>query len=61
MFLGAGISNTWYNIDCCDENYRCDKDLYLLSILLKHFNKNIDRGISVPGHGREVVDGLNYT
>ena len=27
----------------------------------KAFNIIIDRGISAPGHGREVVDGLNTT
>ena len=32
-----------------------------MSILSQSFNIIIERGISAPGHGREVVDGLNDT
>ena len=35
--------------------------LFILSILLQPYNKIIDRGISEPGHGRKVVDGLIAT
>ena len=45
----------------CADHYRCATALYLLSILSQSFNKIIDRGISVPGHVREVVDDLNDT
>ena len=31
-----------------------------MSILLQAFSVVIDHGASVPGHGREVLDGINY-
>ena len=58
--LGAGVINTWENTDGGDENYRRDIALLLLwSILPKSYNIIIDRGISEPVYGREVVDGMN--
>ena len=30
-----------------------------MSVLYQCFSVIIDRGISAPGHGKEVVDGLN--
>ena len=35
--------------------------LYLLSTLAHAYNINIDRVVGAPGHGREVVGGLNTT
>ena len=49
------------NIDGCADNYICDKALYLLSISSQSNNIIIDRGISKPGHDREVANGLNAT
>ena len=53
------LSTIWENIDGCDEHYICATALYLMSMLSQDFYVIIDRGISSPGHGREVVDGLN--
>ena len=58
--LGAGHSTIWESIDSFTKHYKCDTTLFLLSILPQYFNITIDHGISAPGHGREVVDGLNY-
>ena len=30
-----------------------------MSVMSKHYSVIIDRGISAPVHGKEVVDGLN--
>ena len=53
------LSTIWENIYGCAEHYRRTNTLYLISILLHDFSVIIDRGISAPGHGRELVDGLN--
>ena len=57
----SDIINSWYNTYGCADQYIFATALYLLSILLQAFNIIIDRGISVQVHGKEVVDGLNYT
>ena len=33
--------------------------MYLMSVMSQCYYIIIDRGISAPGHGKEVVDGLN--
>ena len=30
-----------------------------MSVMSQYYSVIIDRGISAPGHGKEVVDGLN--
>ena len=50
----------WENTDGCAEYYRCVIALYLMSMLSQALFGNIDRVISVSGHGRELVDGLNF-
>ena len=47
------------NIDGCAEQYRCDTALYLISVLSQRHSIIFYRGISAPGHGKEVVGGLN--
>ena len=59
--LGPGVSTIWENTDGCDEFYRCATALYALSILSQSYNIVIESGIIAPGHGIEVVDGLNAT
>ena len=43
----------------CAEQYRCASALYLMSVLSQYYSVIIDQGISAPGHGKEVVDGIN--
>ena len=45
--------------DSCAEQYRCASVLYLMSVMSQTYSIIIDMGISAPGHGKEVVDGLN--
>ena len=47
------------NTDGCAEQYRCASALYLMSVISQTYSLIIDRGISAPMHGKEVVDGLN--
>ena len=53
------LSTIWENTDGCAEQYRCATTLYLMSVLSQRHPIIFDWGISAPGHGREVVDGLN--
>ena len=49
----------WGETDGFDEHYIFETALYLISMLSQAFSVIIDLDISAPGHGREVVDGLN--
>ena len=57
--MSSTLSTVWKNTYVCVEHYICATALYLMSILSRAFSVIIDRGISAPAHGREVVDGLN--
>ena len=57
--LTTSLSTIWENTDGCAEQYRCAYALYLMSVMSQTYFIIIDRGISAPGHGKEVVDGLN--
>ena len=59
--LFSEMSNMWENTDGCAEQFFCTTALYLLSMLAYEYKIIIDRGVGAPGHGREVVDGLNAT
>lgn len=49
----------WEGCDGCTKQYRCAVVLYLLSWLSVEHRITIDRAISAPGHGKDIVDGLN--
>ena len=55
----SALSTIWENNDVCAEKYRCATALYLVSVLSQRHSIIFDLGISAPGHGKEVVDGLN--
>ena len=43
----------------CAKQYICAYALYLMSVIPQCYSIIIDWGISAPGNGKEVVDGLN--
>jgi hypothetical protein len=45
--------------DGCCKQYRWGTAFCLLSMLSSKFQIAIDRAIGTPGHGKDVVDGLN--
>ena len=47
------------NCDGAAKQYRCANALYYLSWLATKYNISIERAICAPGHGKDVVDGLN--
>ena len=57
--ISPGKSTIWEHTDGCTKQYRCAKALYLLSSLASEFKVVIDRQVDAPGHGKDVVDGLN--
>ena len=54
-----GKSTIWDDTDKYNKQYRCAKDLYLLSALETQFDITIDRMVDTPRHGKDVVDGIN--
>ena len=57
--LISSLSTIWGKTDDCSEQYRYASELYLMSVRSHCYSAKIDWGISAPGHGKEVVDGLN--
>ena len=53
------LCTIWENNDGFAEKYICASTLYFMSVMSQCYSIIIDRGISSPGHGKEVVDGLN--
>ena len=51
----------WKETDGCAKQYRCAIAMYLLSLISVRFNIVIDRVVGAPGHGKDIVDGLNAT
>jgi hypothetical protein len=45
--------------DGCAKQYRCATALFLLTLLSCVHNVTIDRAVGAPGHGKDIVDGLN--
>jgi hypothetical protein len=54
-------SMEWQDTDGCGKEYRCGTALYLLSLLASPIHVVIDRVMGAPGHGKDIVDGLNAT
>ena len=57
--LTTSLSTIWENNDGCAEQCICASALYLMSVISQIYSLIIYRGISAPGQGKEVVDGLN--
>ena len=57
--MTTSLSTIWENTDGCAEKYICASAMYLMSVISQTYSLIIYRGISSPGHGKEVVDGLN--
>ena len=57
--LTSLLITIWEYTDGCAEKYRCTSELYLMSVMSQCYSVITDSVISEPGHGREVVDGLN--
>ena len=47
------------NTDRCAKQYCCATAIHLLSMLTAEFNVTINLAIAAPGHGNDLVDGIN--
>ena len=52
-------STLYCNTDGAAKQYRCANALCYLSFLSAKYDISIDRAIGAPGHGKDIVDGLN--
>ena len=57
--LKPTLSTIWKNTDGGADQYRCASSLHLISVFSQSHSIKIDQGISEPGHGKEVFDGIN--
>jgi hypothetical protein len=46
-------------MDGCGKQYNSGTTLSLLSLIATEFDLTFDRAIGAPGHGKDIVDGLN--
>ena len=53
--LTTSLRTIWENTDVFAEQYIFASALYLMSVISQTYSLIIDRGISAPGHGKEVV------
>ena len=54
------LINMWDHTDGCAYQYCCASAIYLLSCIALEFSRTIDRAEGAPGHGKYLVDVLNY-
>ena len=55
------MSTLWEDTDGCANKYRCALTIYLMTVLSSSYGIIMDRAMNAPGHGKNVVDGLNAT
>ena len=65
-FLESGIvvpsiSAVWEDTDGCAQKYMHALAIYLMTVLSSSYGIIMDRAINAPGHGKNVVDGINAT
>ena len=66
MFLESGIlvssmSTVKEDTDGCAKKFMCDLAIYLMTVLSYSYGIITDHVINSPGHGNNVVDGINAT
>ena len=57
----SGMSTVWEDTDGCAKKYSRDLAIYWMAVLSSSYGIILDRAINSPGHGNNVVDGLNTT
>ena len=59
--LVSGISTVWEDTYSCSKQYIFYLSIYLMNVLSSSYGIIMDRVINAPGHGKNVLDGLNAT
>ena len=57
--LVTDIWTVWKETDGCAKKYRRDLAINLTIVLSPSYGTIMDRAINAPGHGENVVEGLN--
>ena len=57
----SGISTVWEDTDGCTKQYKYALAIYLMTVLSSSYSIIADFTINSPGHGNNVVDGMNAT
>ena len=55
------MSTLWEETDSFANQYKCDLDMYLMTVLSSSYGIIMDCEINAPGHVKNVVDRLNAT
>ena len=55
----SGMSKVWEDTDGRVKQYRCSLYIYLMTVLSYSYGVIMYFTINSPGHGKNVVDGLN--
>ena len=55
------MSTVWEDTDGLAKKYRCYLTIYLMNVLSSSYGIIMDQAMNAPGHGNNVVDGLNAT
>ena len=55
------MSTVWEDTELCDKQYKCDLDIYLITLLLSSYSIIMHHAINSTSHGNIVVYGLNAT
>ena len=59
--LVSGVLTVWEDTYRCADKYRCDLDIYVMTVLSSSYIIIMDCAINEPGHWKNIVDGLNAT
>ena len=59
--LVSGILTVWEGTYGCSKKYRCALVVYLMTVLTDSYGIIMGHKINAPGHGNNVIDGLNST
>ena len=43
------------------KQYRCNLDIYFMTLLSSLYGIIMDNSVNAPGHGNNAVDSINYT
>ena len=57
----SGMSTVWEDTNGCAKQYKCALGMYLMTVLSSSYGIITDCTINAPGHGNNVVDGINTT
>ena len=53
------MSKVWEDTDGCANKYRCNLDIYLMTVLSSPYVIIMDSAINSPFHGKNFVGGIN--